>query len=84
MMVDMSQLSGALMTPCGWVGPVVGGENLNGISQHIVSCEPCKNQILAFAVMLHISQEKCYKLCCDRFNMFRENPSEEIMCVNPI
>ena len=48
----MSQLSGASTTPCGWVGPVVGGEDLNGISQHTVSCRPCKDLILAFAVML--------------------------------
>ena len=25
-----------------------------------------------------------YKLCCDRFNMLGENPSEEMMCSNPI
>ena len=38
----------------GWdgVGPVVGGEDLNGISQHTVSCGPCKGLILAFAVTL--------------------------------
>ena len=51
-MVEISQLSGASTTPCGWVGPVVGGEDLNGISQHTASCEPCKDLILAFAVTL--------------------------------
>ena len=35
-------------TPCGWVGPVVGGEDLNCVSQHTVSCGPCKDLILAF------------------------------------
>ena len=35
------------MTPCGWVGPMVGGEDLNGISQHTV-----KDLILAFEVTL--------------------------------
>ena len=52
MMIEMSQLSGASMTPCGWVGPVVGGEDLNGISQYTVSCGHCKDLILAFAVTL--------------------------------
>ena len=51
-MVEMSQLSGASMTPCGWVRPVVGGEDLNGVIQHTVSCGPCKDLILAFAVTL--------------------------------
>ena len=51
-MSQLSQLSGASMTPCGWVGPVVGGEDLNGVSQHTVSCGPCKDLILAFAVTL--------------------------------
>ena len=51
-MVEMSQLSGASTTACGWVGPVVGGEDLNGVSQHTVSCGLCKDLTLAFAVML--------------------------------
>ena len=51
-MVEMSQLSGASMSPCGWLGPMVGGEDLNGISQHTVSCGPCKDLILAFAVKI--------------------------------
>ena len=51
-MVEMSQLSGASMTPCGWVKPVVGGEDFNGVSQHTVSCGPCKDLIVPFAVML--------------------------------
>ena len=63
MMVEMSQLSGASMTSSGWVEPVVGGEDLNGISQYTISCGPCKDLILAFAVMLkpirkaHFSEE---------------------------
>ena len=80
MMVEMSQFSGMSMTPCGWVGPVVGGEDLNSVSQHTVSCGPCKDLILAFAVTLIY----WYKLCCDCFNMLGENPSEEMMCANPI
>ena len=41
----------------------LGGEDLNGVSQHTVSCGPCKDLILAFAVTLkpirkaHISEE---------------------------
>ena len=31
---------------------MVGGEDLNGVSQHAVSCGPCKDLILAFAVTL--------------------------------
>ena len=50
MTVELSQLSGESTTPC--VGPVVGGEDLNGISQHTVSCGLGKDQILAFAVTL--------------------------------
>ena len=92
MMVEMSQLFGASTNPCGWVGPVMGGEDKNGVSQHTVSCGPCKDQILAFAVTLkpirkHISQENAlywYSLCYDRFNMLGENPFEEMMCSNPI
>ena len=37
MMVEMSQLYGASTTP---MGPVVGGEDLNSVSQHTVSCGP--------------------------------------------
>ena len=74
MMVEMSQLSGASMTPCGWVGPVVGGEDLNSISQHTLSCGHFSGEMLLY----------WYKLCCDRFNTLGENPSEEMMCSNPI
>ena len=41
-MVEMSQLSGALMTHCGWVGRVVAGEDLNGISQHTSAVDLAK------------------------------------------
>ena len=51
-MVEMLQLSGASTAPCGWVGPVVGREDLNGVGQHTVSCGTCKYLILAFAVTL--------------------------------
>ena len=34
---------------------MVGGkEDLNGVSQHTVSCGPCKDLILAFAVTLKL------------------------------
>ena len=42
MMVEMSQLSGASMTHCGWVRRVVGGEDLNGISQHTSAVDLAK------------------------------------------
>ena len=51
-MIEMSQLSGESTTPFGRVGWVVGGTDLNDISQHTVSCGPGKDLILAFAVML--------------------------------
>ena len=51
-MVEMSQLSGVSTTPCGWVGPVEGREDLNGVCQQTVSCRSCKNLILVFAVTL--------------------------------
>ena len=56
MMVEMSQLSGASMTPCGWVGPEVGGEDLNGASQHTVSCGPCKD--LIFSICSNVKTNK--------------------------
>ena len=31
---------------------MVGGEDLDGVSLHTVSCGPCKDLILAFAVTL--------------------------------
>ena len=68
---------------------MVGGKDLNGVSQHTVSCGPCKDLILAFPITLkpvrkeHFSREMLsigkVMLC-----MLGENPSEEMMCANPI
>ena len=54
MMVEMSQLSDMSTTPGGLMGPVVGREDLNGVSQHTVTCRPCKYLILSFAVTLNL------------------------------
>ena len=56
MMVEMSHLSGASMTPCGWVGPVVGGENLNSISQHTIGCGPCKGVVYVMLLGAYLSK----------------------------
>ena len=62
MMVEMSQLSGASMTPCGWVGPVVGGEDLNSVSQHTLSCGHFSGEMLSigisYVVIASIPSEK--------------------------
>ena len=87
-MVEMSQLPGASTTACGWVGPVVGGEDLNGVSQHtmqrpnFIICSNVKTN--KKSTFLRRNALYWYKLCCDRFNMLGENLSEDMMCSNPI
>ena len=58
-MVEMSLLSGASMTPCGWVGPVVGGEDLNGVSQHTLSCGHFSAEMLSIGISYVVIASIC-------------------------
>ena len=42
LVVEMSQLSGASTTPCGWMGPVVGAKDLTGISRTLSAVDLAK------------------------------------------